>query len=210
MEIKHVWFDFSDTIARNNSEVHDKLKYEAYAKVVGRTDDAKLRREFDDLYEAHHHSNSDIFYSLGKPAGWWAEDMATQDPAKLFELMEPDIPEVLQAIRQIVPISMFSNIMVVKALTALGINPGWFDHILSSKMVGRPKPALDGFHKIVELSQLMPEEILYVGEVVKKDILPAKAVGLQTGIIYLQSAEADYSFDSFADILKLMKVQRQS
>src|SRR6266550_8709303 len=112
MEIKHVWFDFSDTIARTNAEVHDKLKYEAYANVIGRPVDATLRQDFDELYEVHHHSNSDIFFTLGKPAGWWAEQMATLDPAELFELMEADIPDVLQTIKRIVPISMFSNIML--------------------------------------------------------------------------------------------------
>jgi FMN phosphatase YigB (HAD superfamily) len=209
MEIKHIWFDFSDTIAHTNPEIHDKLKYEAYANVIGQPVDAKLRREFDELYEEHHHSISDIFFTLGKPAGWWAEQMATQDPTELFELMESDIPEVLQAIKRIVPISMFSNIMLNKALPALGIDPDWFEYMLSSKMAGRPKPALDGFYKIVELSRLKPNEILYVGDVVKKDILPAKAVGLRTGIIYRRSDEADYSFDSFEDVLKLLKGRPQ-
>ena len=204
MKIKHVWFDFSDTIAHTNEQAHDKLKYESYAKVLGRPVDDGLKREFEEAYEAHHHSISDIFFSLGRPAGWWAEQMATQDPAEMFALMEPDIPETLQSIRRLVPISMFSNIMLGKALPALGIEPGWFEHMLSSKMAGRPKPAPDGFYKIVELSELEPGEILYVGDVVAKDILPAKQVGLQTGIIYRKSDEADYSFDKFADILGLV------
>jgi HAD superfamily hydrolase (TIGR01549 family) len=202
--IKHVWFDFSDTIASNNAAVHDQLKYESYAQVLGRPVDEQLKHEFDLAYEAHHHSNSDIFYSLGKPAGWWAEQMARQDPATLFQLTEADIPEMLQAIKRHVPISIFSNITLDQALPALGIQPDWFDHILSSGMAGKPKPALDGFRKIVELSRLQPDEILYVGDVVGKDILPAKAVGLQAGIIYAKSEEADYSFDSFRDIVELV------
>lgn len=46
-------------------------------------------------------------------------------------------------------------------------------------------------------------EILYVGDHVGKDIRPAKAVGLQTGLMWSQSNEADYSFDRFEDVLAL-------
>lgn len=205
MTIKHIWFDFSDTIARTNAAEHDKLKYTTYATVVNKPLDDKLRQEFDEQYEKHHHGISGIFYALGKPAGWWSEQIASIEPARLFMLAADDIPEMLQQIKQMVPISIFSNITVSEVLPALGIHTDWFTHILSSGMVEKPKPALDGFHKIVELSQLEPPEILYIGDHITKDILPAKKAGLQTGLIWGQSDEADYSFDSFDDILQLVK-----
>ena len=201
--IKHIWFDFSETLARINRTEHNKLKYSTYAAVLGRQNDAQLKAEFDEQYELHHHSISDIFHSLGKPAGWWSNQLAAIEPSKLFELIDDDIPALLQKIGQQVPISMFSNINLEQVLPALGIEPSWFRHILSSGMVGRPKPALDGFYKIVELSHLKPAEILYIGDHVAKDVEPAQKVGLKAGIIWSHSKRADYNFKTFNDILKL-------
>ena len=36
MNIKHVWFDFGETIARVNHVRHDELKYSEYSKVIGK------------------------------------------------------------------------------------------------------------------------------------------------------------------------------
>lgn len=205
MAIKHIWFDFSDTIASINRAEHNKLKYSTYALVLGRQNDAQLKAEFDQQYELHHHSISDIFHSLGKPAGWWSSRLAAIEPSKLFKLIDDDIPVLLQRIGQQMPISIFSNINLGQVLPALGIEPGWFAHILSSGMVGRPKPALDGFYQIIELSHLKADEILYIGDHVTKDIEPAQKVGLKAGIVWSRSKQADYNFKTFNDILKLAK-----
>jgi FMN phosphatase YigB (HAD superfamily) len=205
MTVQHIWFDFSETIAHINAEEHSKLKYKTYASVVGRPLDTTLKKQFDEQYEAHNHSISDIFYSLGKPPGWWSQQIAAIDPAKLFVLTEKDIPQIMQEIKKYIPVSIFSNINLGRVLPAIGIDPGLFAHILSAGMVSRPKPALDGFYRIIELSKLEPEKILYIGDHENKDIVPAKQVGLQAGIIWGESDKADYTFNSFRDVLELIE-----
>ena len=49
MAIKHLWFDFSDTISRVNRDEHNKLRYETYAKAVGKPVTPTLIQEFEDL-----------------------------------------------------------------------------------------------------------------------------------------------------------------
>jgi HAD superfamily hydrolase (TIGR01549 family) len=111
----------------------------------------------------------------------------------------------LQWLRTQLPISIFSNIELANVLPLFGIDPAWFTHILSAGMVAAPKPALAGFQKMVELSQIEPPEILYIGDDVAKDVRPAKTVGIQTGLLWSQSPEADYSFTDFQSILDLLK-----
>jgi len=205
MNIKHIWFDFSETIAHINKQEHSILKYATYAKVVGKPVNGGLKDEFDREYEEHNHSISDIFYSLGKPANWWSSEIAKIEPLRLYHLAESDIPEMFLKIKGHVPISIFSNIDLEQTLPALGINPEMFEHILSSGMVSKPKPALDGFYKMVELSKLKPNQILYIGDDISKDILPAKEVGIKTGLIWSESDKADYCFNSFDEILKFVK-----
>jgi HAD superfamily hydrolase (TIGR01549 family) len=203
--IKHIWFDFSETIAMIHKEAHDKLRYESYAKVKNQEVTPDLMKEYEDLYEEHSHSNSAIFHALGLTSGFWEKVISSVDPRTHYKLMEDNIPILLKEMSDFIPISIFSNINLEKLLPGLGIDAKLFKNILSASMVGKPKPALDGFYKMIELSGLKPEEILYIGDDLKKDIIPAKSVGIKTGFIYGVEKQADYSFVNFNDILEFVK-----
>ncbi|OGI93574.1 hypothetical protein A3A03_00390 [Candidatus Nomurabacteria bacterium RIFCSPLOWO2_01_FULL_40_18] len=148
--IKHIWFDFSDTLA----------------------------------------------------------SITTRIPRRIYVLTDPNISEVLREINKIIPISIFSNIKLDNILPSLDVDPKLFAHILSAGTVGASKPALKGFYKMIELSALSPEEILYIGDILEKDIIPAKKVGLKTASVFENLPDADYSFKDFRDILKFVKEQR--
>lgn len=203
--IKHIWFDFSDTLASVNDEAHNKLRYESYAKVVGKPVTPELIAEYEKLYEEHTHSNLKVFNSLGQGSSFWSDIINAVNPKTLYRLTDPNILEVLEEMRKIIPISVFSNINLDKTLPALGIDPKWFTHILAASMIGAPKPALDGFYKMIELSALPPEEILYIGDDIGKDVMPAKTVGIKTGVVFEKMKEADFSFKDFRDILEFVK-----
>ena len=205
--IKHIWFDFSETIAFLKKERHDRLRYETYAQVVGSPVSEELIQKYENLYEKQSHSNSAIFNSLGKSSNFWSECVNSVEPSELYVLTSPSIPDTLKKIMEFVPISLFSNINLEKVLVSLGINQGWFTHILSAGMVKQPKPALDGFYKMVELSGIPAYEILYIGDHIGKDVRPAKQVGIKAGLMWKKSDEADYSFQSFEEILDLFKKQ---
>jgi len=129
------------------------------------------------------------------------------NPARFYKLTERNLPETLRKLQAIIPLSIFSNIDLSNVLPAFGIDVNLFTHILSSSSLKNPKPALDGFYKIIELSKLPANEILYAGDDEKKDVFPAKTVGLQTGILWKISEKADYSFQGFAEIVKLVESQ---
>jgi len=202
--IKHIWFDFSETVAFLKKERHDRLRYETYSQVIGKPLSDELITEYESLYKKFNHSNAAIFRSLGKPPSFWSEHVNAVEPSELYELADKNIPTVLENIRKLVPISVFSNIQLRKILPSLHINPEWFTHIVDAGMIKEPKPALDGFYKMIELSNLSPEQILYIGDDVGKDVLPAKKVGMKTGLMWKKSDEADYSFNNFQDILGVL------
>jgi HAD superfamily hydrolase (TIGR01509 family) len=203
-EIKHVWFDFSQTIAVENKEIHDKIKYETYASVVGRPVDETLKAEYEALYKEKL-SNSGVFTSLGLDSGFWSNHYSAIDPKALLRLAEPTIPEVLSRLRERVPISMWSNIRAEKILPALGIDPAWFTFFLSPDEVKNPKPALDGFKLLMEKSNLPAENILFVGDSVEKEMIPAKSLGIQTCLMWKTAPEPDFCFKSFNELLELIR-----
>ena len=206
--IKHIWFDFSDTIASIHKEIHHELLYKTFAKIKNQPLTLELVDEFKKLRQEHK-SNSGVFYALGKPAGFWSELIHTLDPRKSYALVDSNSPEVLKNLKNILPISIFSNMDLDKILPAVDIDPKLFTHILSGRMVGKPKPALEGFYKMIELSNLKPEEIFYIGDSIGKDIIPAKSVGVKTGFVFGEAKEADYSFKDFQDIFEFVKSQNE-
>ena len=124
-----------------------------------------------------------MFRLLGLPTKYWSDRVNSVDPGELYQLADNRIPEMLKTIRAVVPISLFSNIHLGNVLPALGIDPGLFTHIMNAGMVKEPKPALEDFYKMIELSRLPPNEILYIGDHVAKDVYPAKQVGIQAGLV---------------------------
>ncbi|MDO8617967.1 MAG: HAD family hydrolase [Candidatus Uhrbacteria bacterium] len=205
--IKHVWFDFSETIASLIKETHNQLRYAAYSEVTHKPITQELIAEYENLYQKYSHSNAAIFRALGLSPNYWSDRINLIAPHELYRLMDDRIPNILQEIKVLIPISIFSNIKLDRILPVLDIDPSWFTHILSASMIKEPKPALEGFYKMVELTGRPPQEILYIGDHVEKDIRPAKQAGIQTGLLWSQSSEADYCFETFPDILSFLQKQ---
>jgi FMN phosphatase YigB (HAD superfamily) len=208
-QIKHVWFDMAGTLYRETplfKDAHNKLKYSTYAKLVGQKDFEKAKEEYEALYSKHR-SNSGVFVSLGKPSDYWQNTFDELDVTKLLQ-PDPAIHKTLKAIKTIAPISVFSNFranQIASYLTYLGIPPEEFTYLLSGDDVKERKPALHGFHKMIKLSKVSPEQIMFIGDRVNVDIKPAKQVGMKTCLIYSQSEEADFSVQSFQELLDVVK-----
>jgi putative hydrolase of the HAD superfamily len=206
--IKHVWFDMGGTLFRETpefDEAHDTLRYKAYAEIVNEPDIEKAKQGYMELYKKYG-SNSAVFSSLGKQSDFW---QLTFDNLDLASVLKPDpvISSTLEKLSNMIPISVFTNFKPEKidnVLDILGIDKEFFTHMISGDDVTDRKPALEGFHKIIQLSGIPADQILYVGDRVDVDIKPAKAVGMQTCLLWQSSPEADYSTNDFAEILKFI------
>lgn len=73
---------------------------------------------------------------------------------------------------------------ISKALTVLGIPISTFDEIVTSETVGVNKPEDNGFRYILDKTGLPADEHLMIGDREKVDILPAKALGIRTCMVW--------------------------
>lgn len=202
--IKHIWFDFSDTIAAIDTDMHNSIKYTEFARLKNSKVSEDLIAEYDRLFEQLGNSNSNVFVStFNLPASYWPD--LINKHLDVYSLMRPNIPRVIREIAGLIPISVFSNIDTKLVMEKLGIDTSVFTHILSSAQLTFPKPHTEGYEKIVALSGLDPREILYIGDDLKKDILPAKSVRLKVGYMWGECNEADYIFMDFEDILSMVR-----
>lgn len=206
--IKHLWFDMAGTLYKETPEfqsAHDELRYTTYAKLVGQDDLAKAEEEYEKLY-AQYGSNSAVFRSLGQPSDFWMHAFEEMD-VTTFLKPDPIVTKTLASLKDQLPISIFTNFKrekVLALLEHLEIPASSFTHILSGDDVPERKPALHGFHRMIELSGVPAEQIVYVGDRVDVDIKPAKQLGMKTCLIYGESDEADYCIDDFAKLKEIV------
>jgi HAD superfamily hydrolase (TIGR01549 family) len=205
--IKHIWFDFAGTLYRETpdfTKAHDDFRFQVYADLEGIKDSERAKTEYLELYKQHG-SNSAVFRALGKPSDYW---MNALDDFDFTALLQPDpaVPETLIKLKDTVPLSLFTNFVprrITMLLEYLRISADCFSHVLSGDDIPERKPALVGFYKMVELTGVPTNQIMYIGDRVDVDIKPAKQVGMRAGLIYGEAAEADCCFAEFKDILEL-------
>jgi putative hydrolase of the HAD superfamily len=188
-DIHHIWFDFAGTLYKETpefNEVHDALRYKTFAEANSIPNDETAKKEFLEAYKQHG-SNSAVFVSLGKPATYWSEALDNMDFSKLL-YPDPEVTETLLALHNVMPISLFTNFIkprVHELLGYLNIPDDYFTHVLTGDMIAERKPALEGFHKIIELTGLPANQIMYVGDRPDVDIKPAKQLGMVTALLIL-------------------------
>lgn len=207
--VKHVWFDLGGTLHKETLDfktAHDKHLYATYAKLANKQDTAKAKDDYYILYKQHG-SNSAVFRALGMPSDFWHKAFDELDVSSLLH-PDPEVTNTLKAIKKLVPISLFTNIKprtIQKILGLLQIPITDFTYIISGDDISERKPNLEGFHKIIELTNLPPNEIMYVGDRVDVDIKPAKELGMASCLIWSTSTIADYSALSFSDLIEIVR-----
>lgn len=209
-KINHVWFDLDGTITVQTPafhEAHDNLRYETYAEIVKKPVTPELKEEFEELYRRSG-SNSAAFTSLGVPSGYWMERFNKLIDTGNFYEPDERVYGTLEKLKDIVPISLFTNNSptgIAHSLSSVGVNQAWFTYVLSGDDIAERKPALEGFHKMIAKTGIPADELLYVGDRIKVDIAPAKAVGAQTCLVWSESNEADYSAPNFTELLTIVR-----
>lgn len=101
------------------------------------------------------------------------------------------------------PIGVISNFnsglsnLLAKKLP--GVN---FKHIIISETEGVAKPSLEFYKIAIERTGINPNEILYIGDSLKLDVIPAKSLGFQVKLIDRDNAypTSPYRISSIEDL----------
>lgn len=138
----------------------------------------------------------------------------------LGEFIEPN-PTLAQLFNQagrlqhIMHTNSNSQQTVARKLACLGLSPNLFSVILTSGEMRAHKPDQKAFEILLETAGNQPEEILYLGDRVEVDLIPAKKIGLRTCLIGSdQPANPNQEVDLFfptpelalAEILKIQSL----
>ncbi len=111
-------------------------------------------------------------------------------------------PALLSLKREGIKLGALSDFPVEKKLDFLGL-ADLMGIAFSSEETGHLKPHAAPFINMISKFGIKPEEILYVGNSYKYDILGAKKTGLRTAHLVKKpdpDSQADFSFHSFLDL----------
>jgi len=111
-------------------------------------------------------------------------------------------PALLSLKREGLKLGALSDFPVERKLDFLGL-ADLMEIAFSSEETGHLKPHGAPFINMISKFGIKPEEILYVGNSYKYDILGAKKVGLRTAHLVKKpdsNSQADFSFHSFLDL----------
>ncbi|WP_419818581.1 HAD family hydrolase [Glaciibacter flavus] len=110
-------------------------------------------------------------------------DAPTQPTDFVSTDLYPDALDCVQTLRDagfLIGIAGNQPLGVDKQLKAAGLSA---DFMASSEAWGVAKPSTEFFSRIVDVARLEPSAILYVGDRLDNDVLPARSAGLRTALI---------------------------
>ncbi len=123
----------------------------------------------------------------------------------------PEVKRVLDALRATYALGIISDAQPCFALPeiqAVGLD-GYFDPIIISAQYGFRKPDQRLTEKALDMMKLTPEEVIYVGNDMFRDIYGAKRLGIKTifvdsnqGAKSYENVTPDYFAPRFEDVLK--------
>jgi HAD superfamily hydrolase (TIGR01549 family) len=146
----------------------------------------------------------------------WRDD----DPESLRENFDaddlyPDVRPTFALLREMGKRLLIAGNQPRQAKNALQAMDLGADAILISADLGFEKPSRGFFERVSQASAATPDEVLYVGDRLDNDVLPAKAMGMQAALIrrgpwgYLhsewpQATQADAVVDTLSEIPDLV------
>lgn len=116
---------------------------------------------------------------------WDVLDVAKPAKAPIIRGVDlyPDALECLRAVRHAGLIVGIAGNQPAGAEAELRASGFEADFIASSAEWGVSKPSPEFFSRVIESSRTSPEHIVYVGDRLDNDVLPARAAGMQTILI---------------------------
>jgi len=210
MKIKAVGFDIDGTLYPNFSMyVRSSSSFLSHPRLVYHF--GKVRKEVRKTeYSGHFRDNQAklLGYSMKisqEKAANMIERYLYQKWVYSFEGVKPFKtvrPALLSLKREGLKLGALSDFPVEKKLEFLGLSD-LMEIAFSSEETGHLKPHNAPFINLISKLGVNPEEILYVGNSYKYDILGAKQVGLRTAHLVKKAksdSQADFSFHSFIDL----------
>ena len=200
MAIKAVVFDLDNTLYDYDScnKLAEKELFRTIAKEFGISEEdaekllkkAKnhIKNQLSDEVAASHNrllymqnvceqvGKNPLKYALDFYNAYWDTMLENMG---LFEYVKPLLEELKRKHIKIAILTDLTAHIQYRKLESLGISE-MIDYLVTSEEAGAEKPSEKMFNLVLKKLELKPEEVLMIGDSVKKDIAGADTVGMKT------------------------------
>jgi HAD superfamily hydrolase (TIGR01549 family) len=189
MSVSTIFFDTSDTLYHSPEFEQAQSKHfmtvlalhlgvsEAKAKEVFKQTKAKLKQTLS------HVTKVSVLHEFGIGRLEVLGSLARAMEPDQFLQPNKELNTLLTALSRDYTLGIITNILkqqLFKVLRALAVDVEHFTHIVSSDITSKSKPDHEPFLKALEISGVQPDECVYVGDSLTKDMVPAREAGLRT------------------------------
>jgi FMN phosphatase YigB (HAD superfamily) len=205
-----IW-DVDGTLYRPTERMSSEVRESAYRAIAECThwDRKKVIEEFDKVHETVTSSSTEIVAILcGTTVPGAARVTDAYFNRKRFLSRDPKLCtlfEQLTGFRHFL-LGNGTRKLISEALDVLGIPRQLFEEIVTSEIVGVNKPETAGFRYILEKTGLPPWQHLMIGDREHVDIVPAKAVGMKTCLVWTKGSGsvADVTLPTVYDLAQIL------
>lgn len=194
-----IW-DFDGTLYRPTPALTQAIIEADYELIMRHTgwDKAKTVEEFHKIYKVKTPSSTETAAEL---AGISVQEAAIE--CELYKDRRPFLSRDQRLIDMFAKLTHYTHYFLVngiqekvrESLDVLGVSPDIFREFVTAEVVGVNKPQPDGFRYIMEKTGLPADAHLMIGDRVAVDLVPAKALGMKTCLVW-----SDVK-DSIADVV---------
>ncbi len=210
-DVKVLIWDFDGTFYKPNPELFRDVRESEYRAIMDLTGwtRGKTIEEFHKLHKVTIQSATAVVSKLCNIS----IAAAATESEKYFDRRkylhrDPRLIEMFEKLKHFRHF-IFANGVIAhhkETLDVLGIPAGTFEEFVSSETVGVTKPDPAGFLYIMKKTGLVPKAHLMIGDRELVDLVPAKALGMHTCLVWsdTQSTVADVTLPSVYDVVQLL------
>ncbi len=206
---KAIVFDIDGTLYR--SQDYERQLYRAIIRVLSEMLNITEENAAMKLHETKrkHRTVSISIEALGLDRHEFYQRLANAVEPEKTIAPDESTPQLLKKLKnmgyKIVLHTNSGRQLAMKILKTLRIDSDLYDLLVTSDEY-EPKPSAEGYLGIVRQLGIPPSEIIYVGDRVEVELLPAKKLGMITVLLgnKPQAHEIDYTINSLNEILEVL------
>jgi FMN phosphatase YigB (HAD superfamily) len=211
-EIKWIGFDVDGTLYPNSSEINDRIREEISKKILEKKPELENIESAKNYFEEEYKtlgSGSKILRKIGYDNPNKVMDFC-QVNAEVTDLIEPNpkLAEIMLQLKNKYNLFLLSSSperLTLKKLKKIGIGPEYFSITVYNDTPNCGSKS-DGtaFDFTLRKINCPVENQIYIGDSLKKDILPAKKRGMKTIAVGSTIEEADISILNINELGRIL------
>lgn len=205
-----IW-DFDGTLYRQQPALWDEIRASEIRVIMNHTGwpEEKAKDEFYKIYKVITPSGTQTVSMLTKISNK-ESSIETAQYTDYSKYLRPD-SRLSNMFRRLTRYQHFllvngTQAAVAKGLGFLGLAASTFEKIVTSELVGESKPSEKGFRYIMHQTGVPPEAHLMIGDREAVDLVPAKALGMKTCLVWSETKSeiADITLPTVYEIVNVL------